>query len=293
MDIESIIQKARPTLKPQSTKTYMSNIRKIAGTKEIDNLKFLDDPDAVFSLMSTYKLTMKRNILSSILVLLSAVATEKDTKEALRKIYADKLLELTEEMKVELAKNNKTETQEKNWVSLADLRKITKALIRNSPGSQNTMIAALYSLQPPTRLDYYDMEIVSPKQERTNDKNYLIINNRSKKTFLFNDYKTSRHHGTVSLPVNKELNTVINKFLKLNPERKYLLQGKNGLPLSRNNLGKMITKIFASTGKQVSLNIIRHVYVSEKVDIEKIKEQNELAASMMHSSGTQLDYAKK
>tara|TARA_R110001632_G_scaffold59568_3_gene144757 strand:+ start:328 stop:1209 length:882 start_codon:yes stop_codon:yes gene_type:complete len=293
MDIESIIQKARPTLKPQSTKTYMSNIRKIAGTKEIDNLKFLDDPDAVFSLMSAYKLTMKRNILSSILVLLSAVATEKDTKEALRKIYADKLLELTEEMKVELAKNNKTETQEKNWVSLAELRKITKALIRNSPGSQNTMIAALYSLQPPTRLDFYDMEIVTPKQERIDNKNYLIITNRSKKTFVFNDYKTSRHHGTVMLPVNKELNTVINKFLKLNPERKYLLQGKNGLPLSRNNLGKMITKIFASTGKQVSLNIIRHVYVSEKVDIEKIKEQNEIAASMMHSSDTQLDYAKK
>ena len=292
MDVEAIIQKARPSLKPQSTKTYVSNIRKIAGTKEIDNLKFLDDPNAVFSLMSTYKLSMKRNILSSILVLLSSVATETDTKEALRKTYADKLLELTDEMKVELAKNNKTETQEKNWVSLAELRKITKALIRNSPDSQNTMIAALYSLQEPKRLDFYDMEIVTPKQERSDNKNYLIITNRSKKTFIFNDYKTSRKYGTVAMPVNKELNTVINKFLKYNPDRKYLLQGKDGRPVSRNNLGKMITKIFASTGKQVSLNIIRHVYVSENVDIEKIKAQKELAASMMHGGATQLEYAK-
>lgn len=288
MEIESIIQKSRPTLKPQSVKTYISNIRKIAGTKEIDNLKFLDDPDEVFSLMSSYKITMKRNILSSILVLLSAVGE----KDSIRKIYADKLLELTEEMKVELAKNNKTETQEKNWVSMAELKKITKALIRNSPASQNTMIAALYSLQAPTRLDFYDMEIVGPKDERSDNKNYLIITNRSKKTFIFNDYKTSRHHGTVVLPVNKEINTVINKFLKLNPERKYLLQGKDGLPLSRNNLGKIITKIFASTGKKVSLNIIRHVYISENVDIKKIKEQNDLASAMMHSSGQQLEYAK-
>ena len=288
MELESIIQKSRPTLKPQSVKTYISNIRKIAGTKEIDNLKFLDDPDEVFSLMSSYKITMKRNILSSILVLLSAVGE----KDSIRKIYADKLLELTEEMKVELAKNNKTETQEKNWVSMAELRKITKALIRNSPASQNTMIAALYSLQAPTRLDFYDMEIVSPKDERSDNKNYLIITNRSKKTFIFNDYKTSRHHGTVALPVNKELNTVINKFLKLNPERKYLLQGKDGLPLSRNNLGKIITKIFASTGKKVSLNIIRHVYISENVDIKKIKEQNNLAAAMMHTPTEQLQYAK-
>lgn len=288
MELESIIQKSRPTLKPQSVKTYISNIRKIAGTKEIDNLKFLDDPDEVFSLMSSYKITMKRNILSSILVLLSAVGE----KDSIRKIYADKLLELTEEMKVELAKNNKTETQEKNWVSMAELKKITKALIRNSPASQNTMIAALYSLQAPTRLDFYDMEIVGPKDERSDNKNYLIITNRSKKTFIFNDYKTSRKHGTVALPVNKELNTVINKFLKLNPERKYLLQGKDGLPLSRNNLGKIITKIFASTGKKVSLNIIRHVYISENVDIKKIKEQNNLASAMMHSPKTQLDYAK-
>ncbi len=288
MNIESIIQKARPTLKPQSTKTYVSNIRKIAGSKEIESLNFLDDPPAVFSLMSTYKLTMKRNILSSILVLLSTV----DNKEALRKIYAAELLKLTNEMKEELAKNNKTETQEKNWVSIAELRKITKALIRNSPSSQNTMIAALYTLQPPQRLDYYDMEIVTPKQERTNDKNYLIINNRSKKTFIFNDFKTSNKYGTVALPVNKELNTVINKFLKLNPDRKYLLQGKDGQPLSRNNLGKIITKIFASTGKQVSLNIIRHVYVSENVDVAAIKKSKEMAKSMLHDTGTQLEYVK-
>ena len=104
------------------------------------------------------------------------------------------------------------------------------------------MIASLYSLQPPQRLDYYDMEIVGPKFERNNNKNYLVINNRSKKTFIFNDFKTSNSYNTVAIPVNKELNTVINKFLKLNPERKYLLQNKEGLPITRNNLGKMITK---------------------------------------------------
>ena len=39
MDIEAIIQKARPNLKPQSIKTYISSIRKIAGVKDIENLE--------------------------------------------------------------------------------------------------------------------------------------------------------------------------------------------------------------------------------------------------------------
>ena len=290
MEIEAIIQKARPNIKPQSIKTYISSIRKIAGVKEIENLDFLDDTDAVFARMDEYKLTMKRNILSAILVVLGAVEPPKDE---LRKKYAAKLLVLTNDMREELSKNNKTDTQEKNWVSLAELLKITRALIRNSPASQNTMIAALYSMQEPVRLDFYDMEIrTNPLQDRSDDKNYLIITNRSKKTFIFNDFKTSRKYGTVAIPVNKELNKVINKFLKLNPDRKYLLQGKDGKPLSRNNLGKMITKIFASTGKQVSLNIIRHVYVSENVDVDAIKKSKEIAKNMMHGQDEQLQYAK-
>ena len=88
------------------------------------------------------------------------------------------------------------------------------------------------------------------------------------------------------------MNTVINKFLKLNPERKYLLQNKEGLPISRNNLGKTITKIFAATGKQVSINIIRHVYISENVDMEAVKKSKEMAKSMLHDTSTQIDYAK-
>ena len=289
MDIEAIIQKARPNLKPQSIKTYINNIRKIAGGKEIDNLDFLDDTTAVFSRMDEEMPTYtKRNILSAILVVLGAM----DNKEALRKKYAAKLLEFTMVMREQLSKNEKTETQEKNWVKMDELRKITKALIRNSPASQNTMIASLYSLQPPQRLDYYDMEIVGPKHERNNNKNYLVINNRSKKTFIFNDFKTSNSYNTVAIPVNKELNSVINKFLKLNPERKYLLQNKEGLPISRNNLGKMITKIFAATGKQVSINIIRHVYISENVDMEAVKKSKEMAKSMLHDTSTQIDYAK-
>ena len=288
MDISMIIQEARPNVKPQSIRTYVSNLKKVAGTKEIENIDFLNNPKEVFSKLEDMKITMKRNILSSILVLLSAVESES----RLYKTYSDKLLELTMEYKRQQDKNEKTETQLKNWVEHKELIAIAKKMIKKNPGSQDALIAALYSYQPPTRLDFYSMEIVGPKDELDSGKNYLVVQSSRTKRFVFNDYKSANKYNTITIPVNKKLNTVINKFLKLNPGRKYLLQNKSGLPITRNNLGKKLPVIFKDTGKHVTLNIIRHVYISENIDIQKCKETKDLAKCMMHSQSVQLEYAK-
>ena len=288
MDISKIIENARPNIKPQSIRTYVSNIKKIAGEKEISNIDFLNNPKEVFSKLEGMKLTMKRNILSSILVLLSAV----DSENRLYKKYADKLLELTMLYKRQMDKNEKTETQELNWIEHSQLINIAKKMLKKNPGSQDSLIAALYSYQPPTRLDFYDMQIVGPKDEIDNTKNYLVIQSQRTKRFIFNDYKSANKYNTIEIKVNKQLNTVINKFLKMNPDRKYLLQNKAGLPLTRNNLGKKLPVIFKDTGKHVTLNIIRHVYISENINIEQTKKNKELAKTMMHGSNLQLEYAK-
>lgn len=288
MDISKIIQEARPNVKPQSIRTYVSNIKKIAGEKEITNIDFLNNPNEIFSKLEGMKLTMKRNILSSILVLLSAV----DSESRLYKTYSDKLLKLTMEYKRQQDKNEKTETQVKNWVEHSELINIAKKMIKKNPGSENALIAGLYSYQPPTRLDFYDMQIVGPKDEIDNEKNYLVVQSQRTKRFIFNDYKSANKYNTITIPVNKQLNTVINKFLKLNPGRKYLLQNKAGMPITRNALGKKLPVIFKDTGKHVTLNIIRHVYISENINIEQTKKNKELAKTMMHGQSVQLEYAK-
>ncbi|CAI8391475.1 MAG: Uncharacterised protein [Owenweeksia sp. TMED14] len=289
MDIIKIILNARPNLKPQSANTYLSNLRRIAGTRDIEDMRFLTEPDEIFKRMDGMKLTMKRNILSSILVLLSAL---HDSSKELYTIYSDKLLQFSNEYKREMNKNEKTETQKENWTSIDVLSNITKKMLKDNPGSQNSLIGALYTMQPPQRLDYYDMEIVGPKDELKENKNYLVIGKRNKKTFVFNDYKSSNKYNTVKIPVNKKINSVINKFLKLNPDRKYLLVNKQGDPMTRNNLGKQITKIFASTGKHIKLNLIRHMYVSENIDLGIAKKNQDISQQMMHSPSIQLEYAK-
>ena len=63
--------------------------------------------------------------------------------------------------------------------------------------------------------------------------------------------------------------------------------------MTRNQLGKTIPKIFAATGKNVTINIIRHSYVSENVNLDEVAKLKKLSKQMMHSQSEQLNYAKE
>ena len=40
------------------------------------------------------------------------------------------------------------------------------------------------------------------------------------------------------------------------------------------------------------LNLLRHIYISSKIDLDAIKKQKQLAKDMMHGLEMQEDYAK-
>tara|TARA_R110000803_G_scaffold37362_2_gene80504 strand:- start:247 stop:1116 length:870 start_codon:yes stop_codon:yes gene_type:complete len=285
--IAELIREDRPNIADSSIKTYLFSLKKM-GIDNVDDIDKVDNPNDIFDEIEDMKISQKRNMISCILVIIKAVKKPEDLYE----IYRKKCFDLGVEYSEEMAKNEKTETQSKNWIKIDELKKITNKLIKTQPESQNTLIAALYSFQPPTRLDYYDMMVITPNTPVDKTKNYLLIHNTRRKEFIFNDYKTSNKYNEVRVPVSKELNKYINKFLKLNPDRKYLIQNKNGEPVTRNFLGKLLPIIFKDTNKKVTLNIIRHCYVSEKVDLEAVKTFKEIAAAMMHSSGMQQEYNK-
>ena len=288
LTLKELIENDRPNISASSIKTYLSNLKKL-GITEVKDIKKLNDTEAVLESIKDMKITQKRNLLSAILVIITASGEASDKYEK----YREHVFDLGVEYSQQLAKNEKTPKQEANWTSIEALKKITRKHIKNNPGKQNTMIAALYTYQPPTRLDYNSMEIVKSDKDLDPKQNYLLIKSARNKVFIFNDYKTAKKYGQTRIPVSKELNTVINKFLKLNPNRKYLLQQKRKAePLSRNQLGKMLPLAFSQTGKNVTINIIRHCYVSENVNLPEVKKLQELSKAMLHSQQEQLNYAK-
>jgi len=302
-------------IKENSLNAYLISIKKLnefITKKEFKNLDFLKDEKKVLEKLKELKLTTQKNYLSAIIVSLSAYG---DKYEDDLKTYRKRLEQLNEVYNSEIKKNEKTETQEKNWVSMKDLKKVMNSykLDLKERGAfskdeltrreldimQRWVVANLYlnDDNPPIRLDYGNMRIISEKdfeklKDDELDKNFLVVKNRASKYFHFGDYKTEKTYDKKEIKVGKKLNSVINIWLKHN-KKGGLLYDTKGNPMSSNTLGKYIKKVFEKTGKQVSVNMLRHIYISEKFPPQKEKEKEEVAKKMMHSKGTQQNYSKK
>ena len=165
---------------------------------------------------------------------------------------------------------------------------------------QKWVIANLFLNEenPPTRLDYSPMKIISKgeydklDEEERKENNYLVVLSRNNKFFSFNEYKTSGKYGENQVKVGKKLNSVLNIWLKYNKTDSLLLNSQ-GKPMSANGLGKEIKKVFEPTGKNISVNMLRHIFISEKYPKEKLDEKSQDAKKMGHSVDMQEKYSKK
>lgn len=305
INFEELIRADRPDIKDNSLRAYLISLRKMNENKALENLTFLKDYENIIKFLEKFKLPTKRNYISSILVVLRAY-NKRSYDDVLQK-YREYLTGLNEEYNNEVYTHKKNLNQKENWTDLKSLKKglrLYQTKIRdldlfnkdklNSKQLniiQSYLVIALYTLQPPVRLNYSDMKIIKNEDQIEEGKNYLLNKSRNKKQFIFQDYKTSKKHGKIIQPINKELNTIINKWLKVNKTDNFLIDQK-GHPMNSNQLGKFITKAFDFTGKKITLNLLRHVYISENIDLEAIKKGQQLAKDMHHSTGVQEMYAK-
>lgn len=301
-------------IKPNSLRAYLISLKKIKDHMkyEKEDLDFLEDIDEVKEFLSKFKTSTIKNYIAGIIVGLTSY--DEKYEEAIEK-YREYLDEILGKYKEEYENGEKSEKQEKNWVSMKELKKVanywkrelnerdifekrtlnTKQMIM----LQKWVVASLFTLDEnaPTRLDYAPMKIITKKdydklsEEDKKKTNYLVIKNRTEKHFHFNEYKTAGKYGEKVIRVGKKLNAVINIWLKYNTTDSFLLNSK-GDSLTANGLGKFIKLAFKPTGKDITINMIRHIFISEKfpnVD----DERQEVADQMGHSIDQQEKYAKK
>ena len=256
-------------------------------------------------------LTTQRAYITSIIVALSAYDDDENHDLDLLEYYRDLLMKKNEEYNKFINTNEKTEKQKTNWATMDELKKVqndyrleivrrglnVKEKINNSELQliQKYLVSSLYTLQPPVRLDFANMEIINNIDDDDNKKNYLYVKSRNTKFFIFNDFKTKSSKGSITQKINPELNKIINFWLRFNKSKNFLLNKMNK-PMTENALGKYITRIFKIPNKKITLNLIRHIYISQNIDIDKIKEEErkkeQLAESMHHSTSMQKAYAK-
>tara|TARA_R110002074_G_scaffold89344_1_gene196398 strand:- start:41 stop:967 length:927 start_codon:yes stop_codon:yes gene_type:complete len=305
INFEDLIRKDRPKIKDNSIRSYLITLRKLNNNKALIDLKYLKDYDEIIKKLNTLALTTKRNYLSSILVILRAY-NKKSFNDVLDK-YKKLLVTLNEEYNLKIDSHEKSEKQKDNWLELTHLKKGLKLYKKEISDReikdkeklskkdvdllQKYLVVALYTLQAPVRLNYANMKIINSEKDIELEKNYLLVKGRNSKSFIFQDYKTAKTNGRVDKKLPKELNSIMNFYLKYH-KSKYLILDAKGNPITSNGLGKLITKAFDFTGKKITLNLLRHVYISSKIDLDAIKASKKMAEDMMHSIGMQEDYAK-
>lgn len=267
---------------------YLKLLRPIAGVKNLKSLTFLKDTDKVINYISSKELVSQRKYYSIILTILSRTGKYKKLLDVYSKAHDEKKTKLNE-----IPTDNKNDKQKENWTSMEDLKKITFTLEKELKKNKNydtafkMMLIALYTLIEPRRAyDYIQMEIVDKydAEKHDDDKmNYLSVKTNE---FIFNSYKTSKYYGLYrfSFKQNKDFKRVLRAYLKyrneINTQPNYFLispltnkklNESNGItmPLSR------ITKKYI--GKNVSVNMIRNIYLSENFSDSKkqLKETTE------------------
>jgi len=217
------------------------------------------------------------------------------------------MMDKNKELKAVEATNEKTDTQEKNWLSWEEVKKHWEELKSKtdfktkdlSESQYNVLlqfvVLSLYVLLPPRRNEYQHMFLVTSTPDGGD--NYLDV---MKHQMIFNKFKTSKKDGSVTIDIPESLQHVISLYLKYHP----LIKGKitkkfnpvpflvyyDGKPFSQvNSITRILNKVF---GKKVSSSMLRHVYLSHNYGdtLEHMKNDSEM---MSHSLAQQKDYIKK
>ena len=298
-DLKKNIEEFRPTLKQNSINAYLIVLKKLNNNKDYENLDFLKNKKDIDLILEKLKLTTRRNYITAVLVVLQAV---KYDDQNLLNYYRNLVNDYNEEYTAKMSTNTKSEKQEANWVELSELDKIredyaarvkkldlkNKIKIKPSEFSllQEYLVSALYTLLPPIRLDYSPMLVVKSEKDMKEGNNYLINSGRNKKRFVINEYKNVKSKGQQIITVPSKLNSILNLVLKYN-DTEHLLLNNRKQALSSNGLGKLITSVFKPTGKQITINLLRSMFISQNIDMEAINNAKNLADAMGHSTSTQ------
>ena len=196
---------------------------------------------------------------------------------------------------------------------LAELLADPEAAHRTRGASQQTLLLAFYAHTVPKRADLGALHIFGPQAhgsqehdkvpadtEQARELNYVLLSpggggkgaaSAAAGTLVLNAHKTAQTHGAIEEPLPAPLVAVLLESLRRYP-RAYVFAGRDGRGgMTRNAFSQFVAKTFAAHfgGRAAGPSLLRHVYVSERVDFNNssVAEREGIAKRMGHSLAMQ------
>ena len=256
------ISKARPTLKTNTVKQYVVNLKKLQKIYDTDDYEFLKKPEDVMDKLSDLHYLSQRNILNAVVVLLMALNHKEEYDELLEE-YSKLRDELNDKYSDEQKSGVISEKQSKNFATIeeiydminkmADDLKPLKKKGKDDITKKEMQLLQAYTLfniyaRMPFRNDVAGMTAINQAaykklsdQEKKED-NYLVVPSKGNLYFVLNKYKTAKKYEELDLPIeDKDLRKILRYYLKMNGMG-VLFKTSTGKPLTRIELSKVLLK---------------------------------------------------
>lgn len=300
--ITKVLKKNRPNISDSTIRTYtsiLSTLYRNMGTSEPVKEYFCENSKQVIKYINEHyeKASARKTRMAALI----SFCSNEDAKNQYREVMNANAVKVQGQYESQ----EKTENEKDNWINYGDIEKKleilkerTNSILKLRDANelpmheiqevQQYVILSLYVLLEPRRLLDYTM--CKYKNYDTDTDNYIDMKN---KKIVFNVYKTAKKYGKQELDLPDRLTSIFKKWFEILDGRSdYLLVDRNFDALSVSQLQQRLNKIFG--GKKISVNIIRHSYLSNKYgDGPSLKSRLETAANMGHSLEMQMEYIKK
>lgn len=238
--------------------------------------------------------TTQKNLVTTVLSVFKYMDLQCKLQEAHEK-WLNVHKELHEQQTLKVKENKPSPNQEQAYVSFEEIKKKYKELKHgDDPHAtlRDSLILTFLAFtvyQKPKRADLGCVRIYNTENGKATENYIRLLDDSS--FIVLNKYKTAKTNGPIIEELQPKFVRALRRSLKVHP-RQYLFVQGNGEPFTKNNsytqfIIRNMERLF--DGKRVGVSLLRHIYITEKVDLNKlsVNDQENIAKQMGHSTNLQ------
>ena len=244
----------------------------------------------------------RKNVLTAILAVLrhaTGFQSDKDLYEDRRRLWMTFHDHMGRFQEARYKRNLPSDRQMSQYTPMEDIELMYNSILNKSSthktlqDSQQLVLLSLIVSTPPKRSDYGALRVYYEDDPNLDGENYIVLRARTPSFVALNKYKTSKRYARVDEDLPARTARDIKDSLRRWP-RTYLFETRFGKPFATNDAyAKYVRGVFLRLfGRTTGVTMLRHIYITEKVDFENMNEDEleDVARQMLHSTTLQRKY---
>lgn len=192
-----------------------------------------------------------------------------------------------EPMSEHYAKNEPTEQQKEKMMPFEEIIRIRESL---PSGSFERLLLCFYTMMEPIRADYFATEIVAGEEDSKEEN--ILIRTPTETRLMVRDFKTKKRHNVIENTLPHSLHIELTLSLEQYPRQYLFVMDDRKTPFTRKLFSNWACRTLTRTLQHpMTLTVMRHLYISEKVKQETpLEELKTIAKKMGHTRDMQRVY---